>query len=668
MAVQQSLARTSTSIGRIQESIVSLNKNFSQTQKTAVKINSTLIKSNESKQSYLRLDSANFAKRREAVRRKEAEDIVESSTVGGVIKRQGQVATTSTKGLLGRILDAVGLLMVGFLIQNLPIIISLGSQLINRMQSLIGVLSSWFQNLQATIGGFGNLLKGVLSNVSRFDFTDQSGEISRSMTEIQKGVRGMEDDFDDAIALLKQPFDFSIQEQEEQTKDPPSDPGTSDGSQPTTTYVSQGGKILDPDGRDYGQYIRGGIGSRGKTRVHGADKKTYGHTGEDYPMPMRTPLTMIAPGTVYDAVKGNRFNGGYGEFVVIQLDDGRLVRLGHLDQITVKKGERVGANSGPNGTAKVVGFSGQTGLKTGPHLHLDIAKSYDPVSYMVSGTEDPFPFTQGGGLVQGQNVKATGETRTQTPSAPPASSSKDPKGSPSGTGPNGTAYGVNLKALADATSAAEGNYNSVGPTTYLGHGLGRYQFMTGRSDVQSIILNNAGNEKSKAQSLINRSLGGDRSAARQLLKYFSPKDQDALFSTHTQNTLAQIKRKYPNADEFFLVQKFGVYHLTGGDYPNAQDVNRTTGKKHGDNILGAYKKLKGNASSSSQAQVSSSPRSNPVSNPPSRAQQFFVPMPTNQSTSQPQSGPSGGDGINFPDVSEDIRSVLEQLQNFSLIN
>ena len=209
MAVQQSLEKTSTSIGRIQESIVSLNKNFSQTQKTAVKINSTLIKSNESKQSFLRLDSANFAKRREAIRRREAEDIVESSTVGGVIKRQGQVATTSTKGLLGRILDAVGLLMVGFLIQNLPIIISLGSQLISRMQSLIGVLSSWFQNLQATIGGFGNLLRGVFSNVSRFDFTDQSGEISRSMTEIERGIQGMEDGFDEAINLLKQPFDFS---------------------------------------------------------------------------------------------------------------------------------------------------------------------------------------------------------------------------------------------------------------------------------------------------------------------------------------------------------------------------------------------------------------------------------------------------------------------------
>jgi len=633
MAVQQSLARTSTSIGRIQESIVSLNKNFSQTQKTAVKINSTLIKSNESKQSFLRLDSANFAKRREAVRRREAEDIVESSTVGGVIKRQGQVATTSTKGLLGRILDAVGLLMVGFLIQNLPIIISLGSQLISRMQSLIGVLSSWFQNLQATIGGFGNLLRGVFSNVSRFDFTDQSGEISRSMTEIQKGVRGMEDDFDDAIALLKQPFDFSIQEQEEQTKDSPSDPSTSDGSQPTTTYVSQGGKILDPDGRDYGQYIRGGIGSRGKTRVHGADKKTYGHTGEDYPMPMRTPLTMIAPGTVYDAVKGNRYNGGYGEFVVIQLDDGRLVRLGHLDQITVKKGERVGANSGPNGTAKVVGFSGQTGLRTGPHLHLDVAKSYDPVSYMVSGTEDPFPFTQGGGLVQGQNVKATGQTQTQTPSAPSGQSSS---GQPSQPAPKGrTLSTAQLVALAKQAGFNEKNAVIAAAVAKAESGGD-----SSNDTIKSGLYARTG-ETSYGLWQINMTgaLGPERIKQLGLSSY---KD---LYDPVT-NARAAFK-------------------LSGGS--NWSPWSAYNNGKHLPFLAEAQKAAQ---QGTSQAQVSSSPRSNTSQQitQERQPQPILVPMSPNQSTPQPPPRPPGGDGINFPDVSEDIRSVLEQLQNFSLIN
>jgi hypothetical protein len=143
----------------------------------------------------------------------------------------------------------------------------------------------------------------------------------------------------------------------------------------------------------------------------------FGHTGEDYAMPTGTPLTMIAPGTVVAAVKGDRYNGGYGEFVVVQLDDGRYVKLAHLDSINVKKGDKVGAGTGPNGTAKVVGHSGETGLGSGPHLHLDVAKSYDSNSYMVSGTMDPKSFIDGGGLVKGGNVKATGQV-TQSASQP----------------------------------------------------------------------------------------------------------------------------------------------------------------------------------------------------------------------------------------------------------
>lgn len=168
----------------------------------------------------------------------------------------------------------------------------------------------------------------------------------------------------------------------------------------------------------------------------------------------------------------------------------------------------------------------------------------------------------------------------------------DPGASPSSGGPVGTSHGVNLKALADATSSAEGNYTSVGIPTKSGHGLGRYQFMTERADTKKVLLKNAGNNKSQVQSLIDKSLQGDSSAANKLIKYFPPEDQDALFKTHAENTLSQIKSKYPNADESFLVQKFGVYHLTGGDNPNSADGLGTSGKAHGDKILRSYKKLK----------------------------------------------------------------------------
>ena len=157
------------------------------------------------------------------------------------------------------------------------------------------------------------------------------------------------------------------------------------------------------------------MGSRGSSRVHGAGGE-MGHTGEDYAMPVGKPLTMIAKGTVVDVGMGE--NGGYGNFVTIQLDNGMFVKMAHLDQVYVKKGQRVGAGSAGGGRAVVIGTSGNTGLSSGPHLHLDYAKSYDPGTAMVSQTSNPKSFIEGGGLVIGSNVKSSGQVSTTvTPAA-----------------------------------------------------------------------------------------------------------------------------------------------------------------------------------------------------------------------------------------------------------
>ena len=181
-------------------------------------------------------------------------------------------------------------------------------------------------------------------------------------------------------------------------------------------YSSQGGtRITDPGGQDYGDYGAGRMGSRGSSRVHGAGGE-MGHTGEDYAMPVGKPLTMIAKGTVVDVGMGE--NGGYGNFVTIQLDNGMFVKMAHLDQVYVKKGQRVGAGSAGGGRAVVIGTSGNTGLSSGPHLHLDYAKSYDPGTAMVSQTSNPKSFIEGGGLVIGSNVKSSGQVSTTvTPAA-----------------------------------------------------------------------------------------------------------------------------------------------------------------------------------------------------------------------------------------------------------
>ena len=227
----------------------------------------------------------------------------------------------------------------------------------------------------------------------------------------------------------------------------------------------------------------------------------------------------------------------------------------------------------------------------------EISKRYDEISKSVGGF---FEDMQKGFDEFVENAKSFLGIESEKPKEGTSSETTTPPPSVSTTPMVGKQVsGVDVGLLADATGFAEGNYGSIGPYTYdpMGYGLGRYQFMTGRADVQSTIRKTAMEEGVSEQEL-NRlfdaakkgGAAGD-DASKKLLSYFPQESQDELFKQHVQNTLAQIKKKYPNATPEFLVQKFGVYHLTGGDHPDRADVLGTTGEMHGNKILKEYLRL-----------------------------------------------------------------------------
>lgn len=89
-------------------------------------------------------------------------------------------------------------------------------------------------------------------------------------------------------------------------------------------------------------------------------KKKAFHKGIDIAMPLNTPVYATAIGTVsrlgYDKLLGN--------FIVI--DHGNFESIyGHLSKIIVQKLDQVTAET-------LIGFSGNSGRSTGPHLHFQI--------------------------------------------------------------------------------------------------------------------------------------------------------------------------------------------------------------------------------------------------------------------------------------------------------
>lgn len=90
------------------------------------------------------------------------------------------------------------------------------------------------------------------------------------------------------------------------------------------------------------------------------------HRGLDFANPYGSNIKAIQSGTVIVAES----HYSWGDHVVIQHPDGKVSLYAHQSQILVRVGDKVKQG-------QVIGKIGSTGNSTGPHLHLEIAKSTD---------------------------------------------------------------------------------------------------------------------------------------------------------------------------------------------------------------------------------------------------------------------------------------------------
>lgn len=101
------------------------------------------------------------------------------------------------------------------------------------------------------------------------------------------------------------------------------------------------------------------------------------HTGVDFVIPTGTQVKAIGPGEVVTAGDG----GDYGNQVVVRHADGTYSQYAHLSEVKAVVGQSV-----QGGT--LIGWSGETGNATGPHLHVEIrtgpgfGSDISPVPYL----------------------------------------------------------------------------------------------------------------------------------------------------------------------------------------------------------------------------------------------------------------------------------------------
>ncbi|RNL72202.1 M23 family metallopeptidase [Streptomyces sp. I6] len=93
---------------------------------------------------------------------------------------------------------------------------------------------------------------------------------------------------------------------------------------------------------------------------------SHKHSGQDFAVPVGTPVKAVSSGVVVKAgPNGGGDGSAYGNAVVIKHANGKYSQYAHLSKINVNVGQTVN-------TGKLIALSGNTGNSSGPHLHFEI--------------------------------------------------------------------------------------------------------------------------------------------------------------------------------------------------------------------------------------------------------------------------------------------------------
>jgi len=108
-------------------------------------------------------------------------------------------------------------------------------------------------------------------------------------------------------------------------------------------------------------------------RFHPILKMRRFHAGTDFSAPTGTEIYATGDGVIEKA----KYVTGYGNHVVINHGFGYQTLYGHMSKIAVRRGQKIKRG-------ELIGYVGNTGLSSAPHLHYEVIKNgikVNPIHY-----------------------------------------------------------------------------------------------------------------------------------------------------------------------------------------------------------------------------------------------------------------------------------------------
>ncbi len=216
MALVDSLKRSSINIENISKSLSSTKKSVSSVNDSVDNISNIISRNTRVKRELFSRSEILDSRRREASRRREVEDQLESAQVSTSIPRGLSFASKSDKGPLGRLLGFLGFITAGWIAENLPTWIFMGKEFISRIQTFGTTMFNMVDNMKSIINAFGYVLTNSFTAITSLNFNEfTEGSVAKSFDELNLAVQGLGDNITDTFKLFTVPLTESMQTGEE---------------------------------------------------------------------------------------------------------------------------------------------------------------------------------------------------------------------------------------------------------------------------------------------------------------------------------------------------------------------------------------------------------------------------------------------------------------------
>lgn len=242
-SVAESLKTSSINITNISKSLFETKRSVSSVNDSVSNISKIIATNTRIKKEVFANNQIIESRRREAAKRKEIEDQLESSKVSTTPSRGLAFAGRSDKGPLGRLLGFLGFITAGWIVENLPTWIFMGQEFITRIQIFGRSMYNMIGNMEAIIKSFGKVLENTFNSIVSLDFNQfTEGSVAQSFDELNLAVQGLGDEISETFRLFTTPLNESVETGE---KAPALDEDRSE-----TTFTGEettgGGKMLNP--------------------------------------------------------------------------------------------------------------------------------------------------------------------------------------------------------------------------------------------------------------------------------------------------------------------------------------------------------------------------------------------------------------------------------------